>query len=176
MYCRAQHPMLFKNHMALEENSHRCRKKAELVDCTYVYCRILRLVFICAHTATQQEFVQFGLVLQHASQHEGSVESNKQLKRDACSPQASSNCHLPDHLYSVQPVLAALCPASTSSHLSSSHSNTARVSAHTCFHDEDIIQCVDTQHQGVQTHCHLEQRHLPHVQGRWTQCSGSDHL
>lgn len=37
-------------------------------------------------------------------------------------------------------------------------------------------QCVDTQHQGVQTNCHLVQRHLPHVQGRWTQCSGSDHL
>ena len=37
MYCRAQHFMLIKNHMTLAENSHRCRKKAELVYCTYVY-------------------------------------------------------------------------------------------------------------------------------------------
>ena len=44
-----------------------CRKKAEFVGCTYVYCRILRLDFVCAGTATQQDFVQFGLVLQLAS-------------------------------------------------------------------------------------------------------------
>ncbi len=169
MYCRAQHSMLIKNHMALEENSHCCREKLSLFT-AHMYTEESCVLLLYGHALLRkQEFVQLVLVLQHASQR--SVESNKQLKRDACGPQDSSNCHLPDHLYSVQPVLAALCPAPTSSHLSSSHSNTARVSADTCFHDEGIIECVNTR-----TNCHLEPRHLPHVQGTWTQSSGSDHL
>ncbi len=54
--------MLIKNHMALEDNSHRCREEAELVYRTYVYRRILQLLFTCARSSP----VHFSPALLHS--------------------------------------------------------------------------------------------------------------